>query len=118
MICLDEIVIDESLFHGVRELNAREYSALRDSILGDGEFFDSVLVWHDGEDYCLVDGRARIKIWNELDDDSPVHPPQIKEINVDGRNSAISWIKHRQHARRNLNVVELSQLPFENIWRK
>ena len=112
-ITLDQIVIDEGLYYGLRKHTEKEYNFLRDAIVDDGLIFSPLCVWNDGEDWCLCDGRARISIWSRLrENGTPIPSPSIIEVDVAGRNFIKLWMRRNQRGRRNLNMFEQAKMPL------
>lgn len=89
--------------------NNDESAGLREIIRADGCFTDPIVYWE--EQNIILDGRNRMKIWEELrDEGSDIEPPTIVGISLSSMQEAEEWVIKHQINRRNLSPSQKALL--------
>lgn len=96
-----DLTIDIEFKETLGPLHKDELAALKSSVEEKGEFEEPIWFW--GPEKKIADGHHRYDIWMALPDDTPIPPPEVRELLKPDRASVIAWIKKRQGGRRNVS---------------
>lgn len=98
---IKDIVIRSEFRNFNSPLTEEELRGLRDNIIADGMFIDTIKVWMDGQTPVLIDGHHRRDIWRSLPPGHSISPPKITVLDLPDRDSVFVWMINHQAGRRN-----------------
>lgn len=98
-----ELTLDEEFSGLVPRHSANEADEFRKSVEIAGRFNYPILYWiHKGQN-LIVDGRHRFELWCALPDDTPIPPPQVREVMYPDREAVRKAILRDRIGRSNLD---------------
>lgn len=75
-----ELTIDEEFAGCVPRHTDNESEELRKAVEIEGRFHYPILYWRNNGDNIIVDGRHRFELWCSLPENTPIPPPELKEV--------------------------------------
>jgi hypothetical protein len=102
--------IEESLENFLPKHTDSEMDALRDAVLSDGRFTDSLLACKWNDRTVLVDGHGRYRLWLSLPEDTKIRPPRVEYLDLSTFDEARGWMAKHALGRRNLTKLQIKAL--------